>query len=160
MTGGEWPDARERQMTAKVETRAAAPSLSLRLLQGEGGDFDFLKDHHRNRASSALPRMPPRTNPKLRPNLPRNPPSKILRSPIIHRHHNNPPQRTSKKHRNPLRAILPPKHHPLALANPARLQLTGEPNRQLQHLPVSEPLHPVSTPLPVSALIAVRLKVR
>jgi hypothetical protein len=41
MTGGEWPDARERQMTAKVETRAAAPSLSLRLLQGQGGDFDF-----------------------------------------------------------------------------------------------------------------------
>jgi hypothetical protein len=41
MTGGEWPDACERQMTAKVETRAAAPSLSLRLLQGQGGDFDF-----------------------------------------------------------------------------------------------------------------------
>src|SRR5580700_3933406 len=104
--------------------------------------------------------MLPRTNPKLRPNLPRNPPNKLSRRPIIHRNNNHTSQGTSKKRRNPLRAVLTPKHHPLALANPPRFQFTGKPNRRLQNLPVSEPLHPVSTPLPVSALIAVRPKVR
>ena len=54
MTGGEWPDARERQMTAKVETRAAAPSLSLRSLQGQGGDFDFEPSSAASVASSSL----------------------------------------------------------------------------------------------------------
>jgi hypothetical protein len=104
--------------------------------------------------------MLPRTNPKPSLNLPRNPRSKLRRRPIIHRHHNHPTQSTSKKRRNPLRAILPPQHHPLALADPPRLQITGELNRHLQDLPVSEPLHPISTPLPISALAAVRSKVR
>src|SRR5580700_9950583 len=104
--------------------------------------------------------MPPRANPKLRLNLPCNPPSKISRSLIVHRNNNHPAQSASKKRRDPLRRVLPPKHHPLALANPPRLQLPAKPYRHLQNLPVGEPLHPVTTPLPVSALIAVRLKVR
>jgi|SRR5580658_4546487 hypothetical protein len=104
--------------------------------------------------------MLPRTNPKLRPNLPRNPPNKLSRRPIIHRNNNHTSQGTSKKRRNPLRAVLTPKHHPLALANPSRLQIIGEPKRHFQNLPVTKPFHPVPTPLPVSALIAVRLKIR
>src|SRR5580658_5698138 len=104
--------------------------------------------------------MLPRTNPKLRPNLPRNPPNKLSRRPIIHRNRNHTSQCTSKKRRNPLRAVLTPKHHPLALANLPRLKFTRKPNRHLQNLPVSEPLRPVSTALPISALIAVRLKIR
>src|SRR5580658_9746298 len=104
--------------------------------------------------------MPPRTNPKLRFNLLRNPPRKLRGRSIIHRNHDHAMQSASKKRRNPLRRVLPPKHHPLALADPPRLQIAGEPKCHLQNISISEPLHPVSTPLPVSALIAVRPKVR
>ena len=62
MTGGEWPDARERQMTAKGETRAAAPSLSLHLLQGQGGDFDFEPQLRRPCEQFPVPRGPLRLN--------------------------------------------------------------------------------------------------
>ena len=122
------------------------------------GDFDLLKDDYRS-PSDTVARVPPRTDPEPSLNLSCNPSSKLCRSPIIHRHHNYPTQSTSKERRNPLRAILPPKHHPLTPADPPRLQITGEPQRHLQNLPVSEPLHPVSTPLLVSTLIAMRTKV-
>jgi len=62
MTGGEWPDARERQMTAKVETRAAAPSLSLRLLQGQAGILTLSPQLRRPCEQFPLPRGPLRLN--------------------------------------------------------------------------------------------------
>jgi hypothetical protein len=102
----------------------------------------------------------PRTNPKPSLNLPRNPPSELPRSPIVHRHNNHATQSAAKKRRNPLRAILPPQHHPLAVANSPRLQFPAKPKRHLQNLPVREPLHAVATPLPISALIAMRPKIR
>ena len=55
-----------------------------------GGDLDFLEDHHRNHANlTEIRRMLPRTNPKPRLDLPRNPRSKIRGRPIIHRNNNH-----------------------------------------------------------------------
>jgi hypothetical protein len=104
--------------------------------------------------------MLPRTDPKPSPNLPRNPHRKFGGSPIIHRNNDNAAQGTSKERRNPFRAVLAPKHHPIALADSSRRQFNAKPTRHLQNLPISEPLHPVSTPLPESALLTVRPKVR
>jgi hypothetical protein len=100
--------------------------------------------------------MPPRTNPQLRLNLPRNPRRKIRRRGIVHRNNSYPAQNTSKERRNPLRAVFAPQHHPIALMDLPRLKLPAKANRQLQDLPVGKPLHAVPATLAVSALLPVR----
>src|ERR1039458_1856594 len=66
----------------------------------------------------------------------------------------NPP----KEDRNPLRAILPPHHHPIALRNPPRLQFAGKAERHIQNLTVAKGFRPVPAPLPVGSLMPVCLK--
>src|ERR1700676_4412723 len=138
-----------------------APSLSLRLLHGQGGDFEIIYDYHwKCPRNPRVLRIPPRTNPKLRLNLPRNSRRKFRRRSVVYRNHDHTPRRASKERRNPFGRILAPEHPPLALADLQRLQFTAKLKRHLHDLPIRKPFHPISAPLPVSALIAVRVKIR
>src|SRR5260370_35990573 len=103
--------------------------------------------------------MPPRTNPKLRPNLPRNPPSKLPRSPIIHRHHNHTTQSTPEERRNPLRAILPPQHHAFALRDAACFEVAGKSEGHRLHFAVSERFCAIPATLAVGTLVPVRMEI-
>ena len=59
---------------------------------------------------------------------------------------------------DPLSAVLAPHHHPIAFGNPARLQLARKAERHFQNFAVGKRFRPIAAPLPVSALLAVRLK--
>src|ERR1700733_1888762 len=103
--------------------------------------------------------MPPRTNPKLRFNLTRNPRRKLRGGAIIHRDNNHAAHRASEKCRNPFRGVLAPQHHSITLSDFARLQFPAELKCHFQNVAVGEPLPAISTMLPVGTLIAVSLKV-
>src|ERR1700678_505505 len=95
--------------------------------------------------------MPPRTNPELCSNLPRNSLGKIRGSPVVHRNHNQNAHRASKKRRHPLRAVFAPQHHPVALADFARGQLQSKARRNLGNLGIRPALRAVPAPLHVGA---------
>ena len=147
-----------RPTAANDSLRGAPPS---RVPLRESGDFDFLKDD--TGTPPATPKSPAcfaeqtqsfaSTCPATRPANSPEAPSSIGTTTTPRKTH---PKNTATHSAR----VLAPKHHPLALANPPRLQITGEPTRHLQNIPISEPLHPVSTPLPVSAPLAMRPKVR
>src|SRR6185437_175939 len=71
---------------------------------------------------------------------------------IIHRHSDGPPQRASKKCRNPFRRVRPPEQRPVALADSTRLQLACKLKGRIRSLLIRPSRKPIPHALRVSAL--------